>query len=715
MDRFVSSFALCVVIACAAACGPQPTDTATPNGKNAAIADASVVASPIDAGPPKPPPFTDVQATADRTCATGTDGFAYAWGEHHGEVPTRMRGLRGVKKVVCAGEQTCALDKYGAITCIGPRRGAPTESKDEAEKLTGLPPASDLILTQEGGCAIASGDLWCWRRSRFTSEDFAVVEPVEGVHDVVRMHTDFDDRTCVMRSSGPPVCVSRFPDPRPEYAARKLAGDAGPPPLARTVDVMTDYDGARDVFPLARPQTSCAITKDGALTCQNGWVAQQVDKVTGGARLEKFFDVALGRICVKLESGEARCVPPAEPQNAWTPDPGLHALSFAPATLAMGDGHACALGADGNISCWGHASEGQLGDGTAYEHTRAVKVPGITNAAHLSVGKELTCVALANGTLSCWGAWDVRKWFARDQDAFAPARLEAPSRATAITVGSRLSDMLCIKDEADGFKCRSGDNWMPLEVPKKTIRVVRNGALVTDDDRARRFGRDTGKLVVEQHDIDKAGAKVKDLALDGYCGTAPNGDIVCGHCGACDASEARAAFTRIHGAHKYVQVASLLWRWDGAHTHVCGLNDAGTVDCWTGNEEIPWTRVDRPKLAKEVPFASVTDVVQIASESEGNSSKGVLCALDKRGAVFCAGENSHGERGIGTKDDVKAISPVLDLPPVVEIGVGQDHACARTAAGEVWCWGSNERGGAPDGAPGQRDEPKRVVEPHDPG
>jgi hypothetical protein len=712
MSRFASWCVWSAIVASAVACGPQQADATAPIAKPASFVDASAVAATIDAGPPKPPPFTDVQATGNRTCATGTDGFAYAWGEGSGDKPTRIPGLRGVKKVACENEQTCALDKYGAITCIGTRRMLSAELEKESEKLTGLPPASDFVLTQEGGCAIASGDLWCWRRSRFTSDDFAVVEPVEGIHDVTLLRTDFDERTCAMRTSGPPVCVSRFPDPRPEYATRKgAAGDAGIPPLARIVAEQPALEGARDILPTSHPRAMCAVTKDGSVTCDNASTQSLIEKRLGGARVEKFFDTLFGRICMRLESGEPRCVQ-AEYPDAWAPEVGLKRLPSAPSALSIGLTHACALVAD-RLRCWGHASDGQLGDGTAYEHARAVKVPGITTAAHLSVAKELTCAALANGALSCWGAWDDRHAMRRDRDVLVPQTIEVPARASDVIVGPRLSDMLCIKDEAGGFSCQSGGAWLPLAMQGKTIRVVRNGALVTDDDHARRFGRDLGKLVVEQHDLDKAGVRVTDLALDGYCGITPKGDIACAHCGACDAGEAKNALTRIHGAHKYVQVSSLLWRWDKMRTHVCGLTDAGTVECFRG-EEIPWARTDRPSLVKDAPFASLTDVVQIVASGD-SGERGLLCALDKRGAVFCAGSNEHGQRGIGTKDDATAIAPVVGLPAAVEIGVGSDHACARTSAGEVWCWGSNAHGGAPDGAPAQRDEPVRVVLPPDPG
>ena len=46
--------------------------------------------------------------------------------------------------------------------------------------------------------------------------------------------------------------------------------------------------------------------------------------------------------------------------------------------------------------------------------------------------------------------------------------------------------------------------------------------------------------------------------------------------------------------------------------------------------------------------------------------------------------------------------PITGLPPAVELGVGGSSACARTAQGEVYCWGSNRAGAVPDTAPRER-------------
>jgi alpha-tubulin suppressor-like RCC1 family protein len=709
---------------CFFACGSAQKSAGGPAAAGSLDASAAA-ATAIDASAPNAPTFTDVQATYERTCAAGVDGYAYAWGAGIGESPMRVGGLRAVKRVGCVDQMICALDKYGAITCEGHRGYGARSSVDvEEQKITGLPPASDFVLTHEGGCAIASGDMWCWRSSRFSSDDFPVVEPIDNVHDVLRLRTDYEERTCAIRSSGPPVCVSRFPDPRPEKVARRDAGDAGPPPLARTIEEHPELEGARDVMPLARPSMLYSIAKDGAITSPL--------KLPATARATAFYQAGPGHVCVQLESGEAMCGP-REPTNEFVfgvrvaVGTGLDDVASsvrAPSIVSINDDHACALGADG-LFCWGHASEGQLGDGTPYDHSHAVKVPGVAHAAHLSVGPELTCVALADGKVSCWGAWSDERGAGPRNEDFAPKPLAVPVHADDVMSGPRLSDVLCVKS-GDAFSCRIGDQWLPLDVGKKSvgdkllrgsgIRYVNEGSLVTNDNHARIFGPDTGKITTQPNDLDKVGIRVTELSLDGYCAITTQGDIACGHCGACDVSEAKRSITRIHGKKKYVQVSSILWRWDNARPHVCGLTEDGAVECFHG-DDIPYARSERVTPAYQKTFGALKEIVQISGNG-GHQGRGLLCALDKSGAVFCAGDNSHGQRGIGTKETIppgsgaapeQLLSPVVGLPPAVEIGVTSDHACARTAAGDVYCWGDNERGGAPDGAPGIVEKPVRVV------
>lgn len=70
------------------------------------------------------------------------------------------------------------------------------------------------------------------------------------------------------------------------------------------------------------------------------------------------------------------------------------------------------------------------------------------------------------------------------------------------------------------------------------------------------------------------------------------------------------------------------------------------------------------------------------------------CLLDGRaGKVLCWGDNRHGELGDGTNEMRFAPTPVRGLPRVVQLSAGgDDHACAVSEHGEVYCWGDNARG-----------------------
>lgn len=65
------------------------------------------------------------------------------------------------------------------------------------------------------------------------------------------------------------------------------------------------------------------------------------------------------------------------------------------------------------------------------------------------------------------------------------------------------------------------------------------------------------------------------------------------------------------------------------------------------------------------------------------------CTLSPGGVVSCVGQNSTGQLGRGTVGGSAANpAPVINLPgDIVEVDLGAFHACARTGAGELYCWG----------------------------
>lgn len=81
-------------------------------------------------------------------------------------------------------------------------------------------------------------------------------------------------------------------------------------------------------------------------------------------------------------------------------------------------------------------------------------------------------------------------------------------------------------------------------------------------------------------------------------------------------------------------------------------------------------------------------------ETGGNHT----CALHRDGSVRCWGQNTFGQLGQGTSENlgdnepVSTISPLIFDERVTQITAGGFHTCALFESGGVRCWGRNDRG-----------------------
>ena len=76
-------------------------------------------------------------------------------------------------------------------------------------------------------------------------------------------------------------------------------------------------------------------------------------------------------------------------------------------SLTASTAHTCGLAADGTAWCWGHGTNGQLGNNDTSNHNSPVAVdmtpiPGGTLTS-LTAGVYHTCGLAADGTAWCWG------------------------------------------------------------------------------------------------------------------------------------------------------------------------------------------------------------------------------------------------------------------------------------------------------------------------
>ncbi|MFP2900918.1 RCC1 domain-containing protein [Corallococcus sp. 4LFB] len=141
-------------------------------------------------------------------------------------------------------------------------------------------------------------------------------------------------------------------------------------------------------------------------------------------------------------------------------------------------------------------------------------------------------------------------------------------------------------------------------------------------------------------------------------------------------------------------INSIRTGWD----HSCALLNDGSVRCWgygafgqlgyentqnIGDNELPYTAGAVKLLGKATKLAA-----------GGNHS----CALLDTGLVRCWGQNTYGQLGYNTTQNLGDGEPVASFGyvnlggPATRITVGAEHSCAVMATGKVRCWGRNQYG-----------------------
>ena len=195
-----------------------------------------------------------------------------------------------------------------------------------------------------------------------------------------------------------------------------------------------------------------------------------------------------------------------------------------------------------------------------------------------------------------------------------------------------------------------------------------------------------GALIgLEDHEL--ATVTVDASADGGPCGACANGyACIDGRCG-----------------NEVVEVAA-------SGTHACVVLRAGEVWCW-GKSQLGALGVDAASTparcgtyaCRSAPsrVPGVKSVIHVALADDAT------CALASDATVSCWGRNARGELGHDPAKDPQCLRhaagdlsteacttkpSALALPgnaPVAQLVMGSDAACARTAAGQVYCWGDD--------------------------
>jgi len=341
-------------------------------------------------------------------------------------------------------------------------------------------------------------------------------------------------------------------------------------------------------------------------------------------------------------------------------------------SLAFGLQSGCAVGASGNIKCWGDGSDGQLGLGNTQNigdssDETGTNLPFVNLGTNASVdkivmGESHSCALFTNGSVKCWGESSVLGLgYSSSNGGFGDGYLET---------GDTLPFM----------QFPTGRTATMLEAGKShTCAVMDNNDLICWGDNSK------GQLGLG--DTDKRGDSAGEIGTNFAVTSVPTGRTV----------------------------DSLALGWD----HTCAIWDNASVSCWGGNDNGQLgldSTADIGDGASEMgdylafvtlPW-SVTHQV-FYSATQITAGDGFTCAvLQKPGTttgVYCWGLNDYGQLGVesttnagdGAGTSMSSITETdLMASTIIALDAGEDHVCAivRLTSGNqpVKCWGNGADG-----------------------
>lgn len=243
-------------------------------------------------------------------------------------------------------------------------------------------------------------------------------QPAARVANPVLQVASRNTHSCAVRQDGSVVCWGR-----------NTYGQLGNG-MRDTTESAVPVQGLRDAKQVAVGRNfSCALRRAGTVACWGNNEDGQLGDARGGrpgaialkpvavVGLRDVRQLSLGEYhaCALGNDGRVRCWGSSSDGqigsdrqrafNAPLPITGLAAVR----EVASGGNHVCALERGGVVKCWGRNTEGQLGDGRIGSRIRAVVVTGLADGVHLASGINHTCAVRKNGRVACWGANPMRQ------------------------------------------------------------------------------------------------------------------------------------------------------------------------------------------------------------------------------------------------------------------------------------------------------------------
>lgn len=360
-------------------------------------------------------------------------------------------------------------------------------------------------------------------------------------------------------------------------------------------------------------------------------------------------------VCALLADGHVSCWGSNDSGQLGSPsDGGGHPMSVAgisgatqlSATGADATGTSCARLQDGTVMCWGSNVHGQLGqapdgdlmtDGDA--HPTPSVVQGLDGASRVDLGGSFACATSAGaaGQLTCWG-WNSVLQLGR---GYLP---KSHGAAGAVPLGAR-AVIGATGNARDAFAITTygellswgGSSWDPQSGSVDRDALGRESSLTPDGTPTPipTLGNVTSVSAGEQHvcAIVDQGAHCWGRNATGAVGNGTRQDV-------------RSPYAVTTEAGEHLRAVAV------SNRTSCVVTFDGAAYCWGDNadSQLGGGHAEATLLPVHVERSSGR-IVQIVAMDRAT------CVLVEDGSVECWGSNTHGQLGVGTRDDDAHVSP----------------------------------------------------------
>jgi alpha-tubulin suppressor-like RCC1 family protein len=332
--------------------------------------------------------------------------------------------------------------------------------------------------------------------------------------------------------------------------------------------------------------------------------------------------------------------------------------------LVAGGSHTCGITNLGALYCWGLNDEGQLGVGTDIAKYSAPQLlTNFTNVVDVTLGEYHTCAKKIDGSMYCWGyngsgelgvGTDIERYN-------TPQLLTNFTNIMNISAGDYHT---CAKKIDGSMYCWGWNQYDQLGVGTNTNRYK------------------TPQLLTGFTDVIGISAGYRHT-----CAFKNSGNLYCwgynmeGQLGLGTTAETYntpqllTAFTSVMGI-------------SAGRSYTCAFKNSGNLYCWGENYS------GQLGLGTTIETYNtpqwLTSFTRVASITTGQYH---TCATKADGSVYCWGENYSGQLGLGiTSPTYNTPQWLTSFTSVSTMTAGEYHTCAIKNNNDTYCWGENSKG-----------------------